>query len=477
MVGYDKGTDEQEDERTIILAKANMLIYFSDLLLQYHSTNHLKAFASGGLNQVFRLLRSNLGTFEIEDEPYDLILTNPPYVTSGSQSLKDAIQEQGLSQRYTSGGRGTEALAVEWIVRHLKPDGQAFLIVPDGLLNQIPVLTWLQNNCVIQGIVSLPPRTFFSTPKQTYILSLRRKRPVEGVQTTPVFVYLVSEIGESRDARRWSLEQNDLVSMTALYNQFVSSPHHFQSSNLRCKVLPFEELKLKSHWMAARWWTEHEREELGLELETGSVSVSEFDQNIEDIKRFLVDQETLSEEIPSVTEFKELSLGDRDYFQLSLGKRIKEEDHTEEGYLVYSTNVTAPVGNYHTSRISDFSVPSVLWGIDGNFVWGYVDAEVPFAPTDHCGVLRVKHPDLLPKYLYYALRSVGNPYGFDRTYRAKLKNMKEQVVVQIPIDRQGYFDLEAQKRFVALHEKLDAIQSDLKDKLAILSQTHITLQE
>ncbi|MFX6149354.1 hypothetical protein ABTF39_21205, partial [Acinetobacter baumannii] len=33
--GYDKGTDEKDDERTIILAKANMLIYFSDLLAEF----------------------------------------------------------------------------------------------------------------------------------------------------------------------------------------------------------------------------------------------------------------------------------------------------------------------------------------------------------------------------------------------------------------------------------------------------------
>ena len=89
LVGYDKGTDEQEDERTIILAKANMLIYFSDLLADHHSPADLKAFAEKGLNSVFRLIRSNLGTFDrTEDEPYDLILTNPPYVTKGSKSLK-----------------------------------------------------------------------------------------------------------------------------------------------------------------------------------------------------------------------------------------------------------------------------------------------------------------------------------------------------------------------------------------------------
>ena len=74
LIGYDKGTDEKEDERTIILAKANMLIYFSELLSKYNSSEHLRMFATGAFNKVFHLLRSNLGTFaNVSDEPYDLI--------------------------------------------------------------------------------------------------------------------------------------------------------------------------------------------------------------------------------------------------------------------------------------------------------------------------------------------------------------------------------------------------------------------
>ena len=65
LVGYDKGTDEQEDERTIILALANMLIYISDLLAQRHSREDLREFCGEALNNVFRLLRSNLGTFAL----------------------------------------------------------------------------------------------------------------------------------------------------------------------------------------------------------------------------------------------------------------------------------------------------------------------------------------------------------------------------------------------------------------------------
>ena len=58
IVGYDKGTDELEDERTIILAKANMLIYMSDLLARYQSTEFLRTFAINALNRIFTQLRS-----------------------------------------------------------------------------------------------------------------------------------------------------------------------------------------------------------------------------------------------------------------------------------------------------------------------------------------------------------------------------------------------------------------------------------
>ena len=114
LVGYDKGTDEQEDERTIILAKANMLIYFSDLLAQHHSRDELKSFCSQALNNVFRLIRSNLGTFAaIDDEPYDLIVTNPPYVTKGSQTLQAAISAcPRTAQFYDQGLKGDQPRSI-----------------------------------------------------------------------------------------------------------------------------------------------------------------------------------------------------------------------------------------------------------------------------------------------------------------------------------------------------------------------------
>ena len=284
LIGLDKGTDEKDDERTIILAKANMLIYFSDLLVKYNTPKHLRAFAEGAFNKAFTLIRSNLGTFgRWDEEPFDLILTNPPYVTSGSSSLKRAIDEEGLSKHYTANGRGTEALAVEWIIRHLKQGGNALVIVPDGLLNQKNILSFIKHECIVRAIISLPSRTFYATPKKTYILSVVRKHHPEEAQSEPVFTYLVSEIGETRDAKRFKIARNDLDEATALYNQFKGSTKHFTSSSLRCTVVPFAEFADHEHWLVERWWTREERIALGIEEELPIMTLDEFKEKVKDI--------------------------------------------------------------------------------------------------------------------------------------------------------------------------------------------------
>ena len=238
VLGLDKGTDEKEDERTIILAKANMLIYLSDLLTEYHTPDHLRHFAEGGLNRVFRLLKSNLGTFgETGMEPFDLILTNPPYVTSGSRSIKSAIETEGLNDHYWFSGRGTESLAVEWIVNNLKSGGQALVVVPDGLMNQASTLEAIKERCIVQVIAALPTRTFYSTTRKTYILGLRKKRKQDVEQDAPVLTYLVGEIGETRDSRRMTLEVNHLDQPVSLFNHLRVLRTIFQVRNGDARLL------------------------------------------------------------------------------------------------------------------------------------------------------------------------------------------------------------------------------------------------
>lgn len=480
FVGYDKGSDEKDDERTIILAKANMLIYFSDLLVKYHSEKYLKQFSKGAFNSVFKLIRSNLGTFsKVGDEAYDLILTNPPYVTSGTSSLKKALQDDGLGEYYTLGARGTESLAIDWIVKNLKSGGQSIIVVPDGLLNQESVLEFLKTHCIIQAVISLPIRTFYSTPKKTYILAFKKKLDVTDIQSDPIFTYLVSEIGESRDSKRFKIVENDLHSAVSLFNQFKGAPSSFQFNHARCKVIGFRDFNAANHWMVDRWWNKDERLVLGIEQEGGTVNEVEYKEIITQTASNLSKlKSSINKSKPTKKKnFRTISISNEELFHLSIGERILKKDVQDKGVPAYSANVQIPFGFIKKSNLEKFDIPSIIWGIDGNFDWGFIEKDAVFATTDHCGRLIVKNKNLDPLFVFYALKSTKDRYGFDRTYRASLKNMKDAVTVDVPLKSNGEFDLKEQKRIALRHQKIEISKKKILDQLEYLSNLEIDMSE
>lgn len=478
FVGYDRGSDEKEDERTIILAKANALIYFSDLIARHNTPEFARELTKKVINSVFVLIRSNLGTFRLdEQERYDLILTNPPYVTSGSASLKNAIEDAGISAWYSTPGRGTESLALQWIVRSLKPGGTAIVIVPDGLLNQGPMLTFLKERCIVRGVISLPARTFYATPKKTYILIVDRKTGLEEEdenKTHPVFTYLVSEIGETRDANRWPTDKNDLIEAVALFNQFKGSPSTFSTSSPRCKVVTWDVFNAFDHWMVDRLcWSSGELLELGMVEElSGATTLEHFNGLLIDVGMAPIKSSGI---VSSTSKTVEVLLGDKKLFELFIGRRVLKRDCVDEGIPCISANVRDVFGYIHESRlIYSFDTPSLTWGIDGNFDWHLVPAGYPFHPTDHCGVLRIKDNNIDAKYLFHALRSTRDRHGFDRTYRANLANVR-RVSVEIPVGDDGKFDLGAQKQFAKMFGAIEAKKTQAIEKLQEIADAQVNL--
>jgi len=268
--GFDKGFDRDE-QKTIILAKANMLIYFSDLIKE--NSGITKEFAEL-FNQSFTLkTNSILGTLSepIENE-YDLILTNPPYVTSGSSNLKEEIKKDGeLVNYYKINALGVEGLFMEWIIRALKPGGKAFVVVPDGLLDRRDdkhLRKFILDECFVDGIISLPLNTFFTTQKKTYILCITKKISISLIQTDPVFTYLVSEIGETRDVNRFDIDQDDLKEAVTLYSFFKGNKAAFNKINTdkRCKVIEVNFFidNINKNWVVDNFWSKEEKIELKL---------------------------------------------------------------------------------------------------------------------------------------------------------------------------------------------------------------------
>ena len=155
-----------------------------------------------------------------------------------------------------------------------------------------------------------------------------------------------------------------------------------------------------------------------------------------------------------------IRLSDSKVFNVSIGKRVLSYDIKKSGTPVYSANVYIPFGYTDMILISDFSEPSVIWGIDGNWQVAYIKNGTPFYPTDHCGVLRVIDKSvILPLYLKYALYKEGLQLGFSRNYRASIDRIKS-ISVRIP-------SIEEQTRIVSEIEKYEKEISQLRE---IISQ-------
>ncbi len=479
--GFDKGF-EGEEQKTIILAKANMMIYFSDLLK--NNPTITKEF-SQLFNDSF-LLKTNsiLGTLSepVENE-YDLIVTNPPYVTSGSSNLKEEIKKNGsLVNYYKINAIGVEGLFMEWIIRALKPNGKAFIIVPDGIFNRQNdknLRQFIIDECYIDGIISLPLNTFFTTNKKTYILCLTKKANKKDVQTDPIFTYLVSEMGETRDVYRFDIDQDDLSEAVTLYSFFKGNKANFAKINTdrRCKIQPFELFKPENHWSVDRWWSNEDKVELGIIEEEKPIDISVFSNLINDISESLKDFSSILKEVAEKKKqkvnFKELKLSNTDFFELSIGKRVLKKDiYNSTGEIpIYSANVKEPIGMHTNSIVQDFDNNFVLWGIDGDFEFNAICKNKPFYPTDHCGVIRIKEDEILPEYLMLQLEKSAKHYGFDRGLRSSIKNMKD-VVINIPFNSKNEIDKEKQLEVVGKYQLVNELKENIiryKNQIAKLT--------
>lgn len=126
------------------------------------------------------------------------------------------------------------------------------------------------------------------------------------------------------------------------------------------------------------------------------------------------------------------SLSNEKTFDITIGDRVLSEEIVSGGRVpVYSANVYEEFGRIDKENMKDYSRPSVIWGIDGDWMVNIIPAGVPFYPTDHCGVLRIKTEKILPEYMMYALQAEGEYERFSRNNRASAQRIRS-LVVQTP---------------------------------------------
>lgn len=167
------------------------------------------------------------------------------------------------------------------------------------------------------------------------------------------------------------------------------------------------------------------------------------------------------ENLQVITGGGKLKLSNKNIFEICIGKRILNSEVSSDYTIpVYSANVFEPFGMINKQLLTDFSKDSILWGIDGDWMVNVIPANTPFYPTDHCGVLRVKTDDVLPKYMAYLLQKEGERAGFKRSYRASIDRISSLTINVAPI--------EAQRQAIALVEQYEA---EIKRAEAVMVQT------
>ncbi|MBQ7187995.1 MAG: N-6 DNA methylase [Kiritimatiellae bacterium] len=490
LEGFDKGFD-REEQKTIILAKANMLIYMADLLRD--NPGLTRSFADI-FNSVFVLqTNSILGTLaHPECDRYDLILTNPPYVMSGSSNLKEEIaKDVALKQHFAVNAMGIEGLFMEWIVRALKPGGKAFVVVPDGIFNRandLKLRAFIREACVIDAVISLPINTFFTTNKKTYILALTKKTPtsVGGIatspeQTSPVFAYLCSEIGESRDTYRFDISQNDLKDATAQFNMFKGAKTSFSPLSARCKIMPITAFAPEANWCVDRWWTKEEKVTLGIEREPNAVDISSFRSMLSDIAssiaemdEMLAEAATFSADELSIKMFPLCELFD---LKKGLARYTRKYGQEHKGqYPVYSASGSTPLTNIDSY---DYDGRFLTWATNG-LAGTILVLDGKFSLNGDRGLLLPKdgRRDIDLDYMKFTLepifRNLAKGRKGDRgedEFTKLYPSMIEHVSVPVPMTEGGCLDMDAQRIIAAKYMLVEQCKRDFSDKCsALLSQ-------
>ena len=161
-----------------------------------------------------------------------------------------------------------------------------------------------------------------------------------------------------------------------------------------------------------------------------------------------------------ISDNQTLHLSDTASFDIRIGKRVLKNEIVPTGaFDVYSANVFTPFGKTETSVLNDFSKPSVIWGIDGDWMVNYLKENYKFNPTDHCGVIRVlDESKVIPRYLACALNDEGISQKFSRTNRANTQRI-QSLQISVP-------SIEKQKKIIKEIASYDKEIEDLKSRMS-----------
>lgn len=201
-----------------------------------------------------------------------------------------------------------------------------------------------------------------------------------------------------------------------------------------------------------------ETEKLDSQYQNSRMKVEEYQKKIQDIFESL---DVLGEETYRLSS---------NLFSFSIGKRVLNTELTNDGIPVYSANVYEPFGLIDKDLLHDFSKPSIIWGIDGDWMINIIPKNKPFYPTDHTGVLRVNDDSKVNyRYLAHRLEQLGQQEGYSRSKRASMGALKKLSIVIPNIQQQNSAMKNVEKLEILVRQEKQNMAKIQKGKEEILN--------
>ncbi len=409
-------------------------------------------------------------------------MSNPPYVSKGMKLYRDYIKDNaGLTNFYKTPSVGKEGLFIQKIIQELKSNGEAFIILPDGFFYRPAdnlLKKMITENCYIKCIISLPEKTFYATTKKTYILGLKKKDDVSQIQNYPVFSAIAFNIGESLDVDRIPIEANDLITIVREYKYFHVDRNSYISSFKNIKIVPFNNFIDDNNWIIENYWSSDEKIELGLLTSSKNVSDEDLFDNIEYFKKSLEDikvalENELLESNDNINiEYKVINLSDKNYFKFytsTLGLTRKEyskfDTKNVEDIPLYTAarNPVAYVKKIKSKPIeasNDNLHISFATDGDGTAGTNIFLHDRPYYLNTSRFSFEILDDKILPEYVFYFIQDIKKRYGFDYRHKANQNNI-EEIEILVPLNLDGEFDIDSQKKFISHYLKINKLKDDM----------------
>ena len=341
-----------------------------------------------------------------------------------------------------------------------------------------PFLLWevlvIKNQCFINAIISLPKNTFYATPKKTYILSLIKKEK-QVIQEKGVFTYIVSEIGETRDTKRFTKDENgqpirndldECVKKYVLYRNGI-----FDNDSERVKILDFSELDGYTDWLIEKKLSEDEKVRIGLVEPRKIVSEEQFMKSLSNIEKYLENVvKTGLPEVEKTCEYIQEPL--EKYFMFPMIKGLTEKfirNHSGDIPVYGGRQFEIPVGKIADglSGVKYFE-NCLAWNREGSV--GYVFYHNhKFTTNDHHRpmILKEKYEGKISlRYVRLMLqKTILSSDSFEWSKTASKEKIKK-IKLSFPINSKGSLDYDAQENIADRMERYDSIINQLSSQVS-----------